>query len=91
MTVKIVLKKRDTLSKHGYAARISERKRRKALRGAVKEHGHLYVIRKLNVLYIYNKNRHPDLAEIFRGDMKFVQRLRDRLKDRRRNRTPKKS
>lgn len=75
---KIILKKRDTLSKHGYAGRYGERRRRKALRAAVDEYGHVYVIRKLNVLYVFNKYKNPPLAKTFRADMKYVQRLRCR-------------
>lgn len=47
--------------------------RRRALCRAIKVRGHVPLIRRLNVLYIYNKNKHPKNAMIFRRDMKFVQ------------------
>lgn len=60
-----------------YHAKDPAATRRKALRLAVEERGYTKVIRRLNVLYIYNKIRHKKRAAIFRADMKYVQRLRD--------------
>lgn len=77
--VRIPLKRHDTLSRHGYrdVSSLSNADRQVALLGAIVEFGWTYVIRKLNVLAIYNKNRSPGLAQLFRRDMKFVQGVRD--------------
>jgi hypothetical protein len=32
------------------------------------------IVKRLNILYIYNKNRHPDIAAKFRRDMKYIQK-----------------
>lgn len=77
--VRIPLARRDTLSRHGYSevTSLSNADRHLALLGAISEFGWTYVIRKLNVLAIYNKNRSPGLARLFRRDMVFVQGVRD--------------
>lgn len=85
-TVHITLAHTGSLSKWGYHARLKASTRHRALKLAVLEQARLrggfragcnYVLRKLNVLYIYNKNHKPDLARVFRGDMHWVQKLRD--------------
>lgn len=77
--VRIVLKHQDTLGRHGYrnVKSLSETERHLALLGAIGEFGHTYVIKKLNVLAIYNKRKHPNMAALFRNDMRFVQRVRN--------------
>lgn len=77
--VRIVLKHHHTLSKHGYkdVKSLSDTERHAALLGAMAEFGATYVIRKLNVLAIYNKHSNPDLAALFRRDIAFVQRVRN--------------
>lgn len=76
--VRIPLKKHHTLSVHGYVGvgGLSVAQRRVALVKAAAALGPTYVIRKLNVLAIYNRNKNPGLAAIFRKDMAFVQSLR---------------
>jgi hypothetical protein len=76
---RIVLKRHDTLGKHGYrdVKSLSKADRQHALLGAIAEFGTTYVIRKLNVLAIYNKNKNPALSRLFRDDIQFVQRVRD--------------
>lgn len=69
---------KGTLSKYGYSDVIhlskDEREKilRKAIKGGVNE---LTLIKKLNALYVLNKNINPKLANIFRRDMKYVQGL----------------
>lgn len=76
--VRIKLTAIGSLSKFGYHADKSVESRHAALRKAVKANGYTEVIRRLNVLYIYNKNRHPDLAQKFKLDMTWVQAQRNR-------------
>jgi hypothetical protein len=33
------------------------------------------VVKRLNVLYIYNKNKHPEIASKFKRDMKYIHNL----------------
>lgn len=84
--VRIPLKRHDTLSRHGYGGvsmsgvdqgvkRLSVSARREALVRAVRDYGPTYVIRKLNVLAIYTKNKDPTLSRTYRADMRFVQGL----------------
>lgn len=64
----------------GYHAALSEKTRRAKLRllGSTRASA-LWVIRRLNVLVIFNKRRHPDLASIFRDDMAYMHRRRLKL------------
>lgn len=80
--VRIKLQRKDTLARHGYrdVKDLSVDERRVALAAAIVDYGPTYVIRKLNVLAIYNKNKRPALAAKFRADMKFVQGVRDVMK-----------
>ncbi len=77
--VRIVLKHHDTLGKHGYkdVKHLTATERHAALLGAIAEFGPTYVIRKLNVLAIYNKAKNPTLSALFRADIAFVQRVRN--------------
>ena len=81
LKARIPLKKHATLSVHGYVgvASLSAAARRAALVRAVAALGTTYVIRKLNVLAIYNKRRNPGLAAKFRKDMAFVQSLKAKI------------
>lgn len=78
-SARIVLKHRGgDLAKHGYSGvkSLTVGQRHAALESAVGEYGSTYVIRKLNVLSIYNKNKDPDLWALFRADMAYVQSLK---------------
>lgn len=69
---------KGTLSKYGYSdvAHLKKEEREKALKKAIKGGlNELTMIKKLNALYVLNKNINPKLANIFRRDMKFVQNI----------------
>lgn len=72
--VRIVIKHRGVLGAFGYhdVASVSITKRRAALRKAAKALGWLYLVRKLNALYVFNKHRHPALAATFREDREYA-------------------
>lgn len=72
--VRIVLKHPGILGEFGYhdVRHLSEAKRRAALRRAARALGWLYLIRKLNVLFVFNKHKHPDLAELFKTDREYA-------------------
>jgi len=58
----------------GYSLSIKKDERRKILDKLVNKFGWVNIVRKLNVLYIYNKNKHPKTAMKFRRDMKYIQK-----------------
>ena len=60
------------LSKYGYGIHKSQQQRRKSLKRASKEYGPLSVSKKLNVLVIYNKNKHPSLSKKFKKDRDWL-------------------
>jgi hypothetical protein len=56
----------------GYFLADKQSHRRKILTKLAKRDTWETIVKRLNVLYIYNKNRHPDIAAKFRRDMKFI-------------------
>jgi len=67
--------KKGALTKHGYSTKSPAKTRHTALRKAVKASTAGTVIKRLNVLQVYNKNRSPKVAKIARSDMAFVRKL----------------
>ena len=72
--VRIVIKHKGTLGRYGYhgVKVLPVAARREALRRAAVDLGWLYLVRKLNALYVFNKNRFPGLAARFMADRKFA-------------------
>ncbi len=66
-----VLKKGE-LTKYGYHADLSEAARHEALKKALSEFSPLSLFRKLNAVYVLNKNRDKKRAAIFKADAKWV-------------------
>jgi hypothetical protein len=66
-----VLHKGD-LTKYGYHSNLSETKRHEALTLALKHIKPLSVYRKLNALYILNKNKDPIISKIYKNDANWV-------------------
>lgn len=56
------------LTKFGYHASLTPRKRDAALARAVKEYGTTGVKRKLNIIAVYDKRTRPKVAATFRAD-----------------------
>jgi len=87
--VRIPLKKGGLL---GYSLSKNLKDRRKILSKLSNKYGCGNIIKKLNVLYIFNKNNHPLNARMFKSDMKYVQSIRDKkLKSPRKSSKRKKS
>jgi len=63
---------RGTLSQYGYSTGKSEAERRRSLKKAVGVSKPLSVYRKLNALYVLNKNKNPVLAKLYRSDADWV-------------------
>jgi hypothetical protein len=63
------------LTAFGYSdvANLSKGEREAALRKAVAAHSSLSIWKKLNVLFIFNKNKSPTLSELFREDRDWIQ------------------
>lgn len=72
--VKIGPIRKGELAKYGYFSvdtlRVNER--RSFLKKAISELGSLSVWKKLNVVYVYNKNKNPELAEKFLADRDWI-------------------
>ena len=66
-----VLKKGD-LTKYGYHADLSENNRHEALKKALGEYSPLSLFRKLNAVYVLNKNRDKKRAATFKADANWV-------------------
>lgn len=62
---------------HGYSLKLNLKERRNILDRLIKVYGHSNIIKKLNLLYVYNKNNYPDNALKFRRDMLYVQSKRN--------------
>jgi hypothetical protein len=88
--VKIVIRHRGVLGAFGYRGvkdmRVSAR--RSALRRASMSLGWLYIIRKLNALYVFNKYKNPRLALVFRTDREFASDAHASAKNKRPQRPP---
>lgn len=69
------LRKGD-LTKYGYqnVIQLSTEKRKKILKKCVEEYGPISIFRKLNAVYIYNKNTNPKISEIFKRDRDWIRK-----------------
>lgn len=68
-----------SLGYFGYHMKDSTPTRHAALAKAMNFWGSAYVIRKLNVLYIYNKRKYPEHAMIFQKDRDWIRSIRNAL------------
>jgi hypothetical protein len=72
--VRITLRHSGVLGAFGYSkiAQTAAKRRREALDAAAAAKGWAYIVRRLNVLYIFNKHRHAALAAKFRADRNYA-------------------
>lgn len=70
---------KDDLSPYGYkdVKHLSKHSRQVALSKVLKQVKPLPLFRKLNALYVVNKNQNPQLARIFKEDSKWVQTTKE--------------
>jgi hypothetical protein len=66
---------KGTLTKFGYSMKNSQQSRHKSLKKAIKSVKPLSIYRRLNALYVLNKNKHPDNAKIFKDDAEWLKKL----------------
>ncbi len=69
----IPLLRKGLLTRFGYHGHLDKEKRHKALKKAVKEYSAGNVVKKLNAIYVLNRNTNPSLAKIYNSDKKWVQ------------------
>jgi hypothetical protein len=66
---------KGTLTQFGYHTDIKNKEeRREKLKMAIEKYGWVAVMRKLNLIAIFDKNKHPTKAKVFRADAKWVSR-----------------
>ena len=63
---------KGTLTKFGYSMKKSQQSRHKSLKKAIKSVKPLSIYRKLNALYVLNKNKHPENAKVFKDDAEWL-------------------
>lgn len=66
--------KKGELSRFGYSSAKPAGQRDKSLDKAVSEYGSTSVFRKLNALYVYNRNRSPKMSTLFKKDRDYVKK-----------------
>ena len=74
--VTISIKHRGELRSLGYHTRSPARLRQIALNRAIQQYGRTPVFHKINALYVFSKNRYPDLARIYQKDKAYINRKR---------------
>ena len=68
--------KKGSLTKYGYKVHSKLSAKKRSLKRAVKALGTNKVIKKLNILSVYSKKKHPKLSRKIKRDMKFVRSLK---------------
>jgi hypothetical protein len=78
-TGKIGPLKQGLLKVVGYTVNASEKRRRSAVKRAVKKYGRNSTIRKLNAVAVYTRRRSPVKSMKFKADMKYAQTVKENL------------
>jgi hypothetical protein len=63
---------KGTLTKFGYSMKKSQQSRHNSLKKAIKSVKPLSIYRRLNALYVLNKNKHPNNAKVFKDDAEWL-------------------
>ena len=66
--------KKGELTKYGYHADLSESERHEALEKARSEFSSLSLFKKLNAVYVLNKNRDKKRATVFKADANWIKK-----------------
>ena len=64
--------RKNKLGQFGYHTTSTQPMRHKSLDKAVKKFGDLSVYRSLNAIAVYNKNTHPETADVARSDRDYI-------------------
>ena len=70
--------KKGELGQYGYKVRIPAAAKKTSLKKALKGMGYSSLIKRLNVLSIYNKNSNPEISTMVKRDMATVRKLAGR-------------
>lgn len=71
--VRIPVTHKGSLSKYGYSLKKSKTSRHRALTKAIRAYGPGEVVKKVNVLSIYNKKHHKMASKKAHADVKYVE------------------
>ena len=63
------------LTKFNYHIDMPLKERQLALRKAYKAYGYSKLIKRLNILAVYNKYKHPEIEDIAQKDMDYVRKI----------------
>ncbi len=63
------------LTKFKYHVHMPTKEKHASLKKAYKAYGYSTLIKRLNILAVYNKYKHPDIAELVHKDMEYVRKL----------------
>jgi hypothetical protein len=77
----IAVLKPGMLTSFGYHIDLPMKERHTALKKAYKAYGYSKLIKRLNILVVYNKYKHPEIASIAHKDMEFIQKLEDEKRE----------
>ena len=77
LTKTIAVLKPGMLTSFGYHIDLPMKERHAALKKAYKAYGYSKLVKRLNILVVYNKYKHPKTSEIAHKDMEYIQKLED--------------
>jgi hypothetical protein len=63
------------LTSFGYHVDLPVKEREIALKKAYKSYGYSTLIKRLNILTVYNKYKNPEIVDIVQKDMDFVRKI----------------
>jgi len=75
LTKTITELKPGMLTKFKYHVHMPVKEKHEALRKAYKAYGYSKLIKRLNILAVYNKYKHPDIVDLVHKDMEYVRKL----------------
>ena len=71
----IAILKPGMLTSFGYHVDLPVKEREIALKKAYKSYGYSTLIKRLNILAVYNKYKNPEIVDIVQKDMDFVRKM----------------
>jgi hypothetical protein len=74
-TKTIATLKPGMLTSFNYHVDLPVKERQEALKKAYKAYGYSTLIKRLNILAVYNKYKHPEIVDIVQKDMDFIRKL----------------
>ena len=81
LTKTIAVLKPGMLTSYGYHIDLPMKERHAALKKAYKAYGYSKLIKRLNILVVYNKYKNPKTAEIAHKDMEYIQKIEEEKRE----------